>query len=304
VELSSSGRWESLDILPSVVANVVASTPRYRVSRAGREYPCYKEKWTVKQVGNRRWRGALLGFALLLAGGLMIEAGIGQLTPETLAQDDISTLREVGVIASPDESLTAALADCAGVAGLAPGELAVVEDGQTSYVISGESSETRYVVEEELATIGANTAIGRTNAFIGQILLDSDSMPASCSRFDVDMRTLVSDSSRRDNYLRGATLQSDQYPIATFILRAVEGLAALLTNEEQTFTLIGDLVFRGQSQLVAWEASAALDGDALIGSAFLEFGVTDFTIEKPVVGSVVSIDDTVRLEVDIVAQQA
>jgi hypothetical protein len=32
--------------------------------------------------------------------------------------------------------------------------------------------------------------------------------------------------------------------------------------------------------------------------------MTDFTIEKPVVGSVVSIDDTVRLEVDIVAQQA
>ena len=117
------------------------------------------------------------------------------------------------------------------------------------------------------------------------------------------MRTLVSDESRRDNFLRGNTLQSDQYPIATFILRAVEGLDASLNGEEQTFTLIGDLVFRGQTQLVAWEATATLQDEELAGSAFIEFDMTDFNIEKPIVGSVVSIDDTIRLEVDIVAQQ-
>ena len=168
----------------------------------------------VQQIGNERWRSALLGITLLLTGALMVIAGIFQATSVAIAQDDTSTLREVGVIASPDDALSAALADCAGVAALAPGELAPAEDGQTGYVINGEPSEARYVVEEELATIGANTAIGRTNAFIGQILVDGESMPASCSRFDVDMRTLVSDSSRRDNYLRGATLQSDQFPIA------------------------------------------------------------------------------------------
>jgi polyisoprenoid-binding protein YceI len=258
----------------------------------------------VQQIGNERWRGALLGFTVFLTGMLMVIAGFVEATSVALAQDETSTLREVGVIASPDEALTSALADCADVAALAPGELAAAEDGQTGYVINGEPSEARYVVEEELATVGANTAIGRTNAFIGQILLDSDAMPASCSRFDVDMRTLVSDSSRRDNFLRGNTLQSDQYPIATFILRAVEGLDSALTGEEQTFTLIGDLVFRGQTQLVAWEATAALEGEELAGSAFIEFDMTDFNIEKPIVGSVVSIDDTVRLEVDISAQQA
>jgi polyisoprenoid-binding protein YceI len=246
----------------------------------------------------------MLGFASLLIGGVMLGVAIGGLTTPALAQDESSTLREVGVIAEPDETLTALLADCAEVVALQPGELAPLGDGQTGYVINGEPSEARYVVEEELAGVGANTAIGRTNAFIGQIALDSEGMPAGCPRFDVDMRTLVSDESRRDNFLRGNTLQSDQYPVATFVLRAVEGLEGPLTAEEQTFTLIGDLIFRGQTQLVAWEATAALDGDQLTGTAFIEFDMTDFNIEKPIVGSVVSIDDTVRLEVDITAQQA
>ena len=257
----------------------------------------------MKRKVNRRWRGALLGFALLLAGGMMVAAGIAQLSSTALAQDDAATPRETGVISSPDEALVAVLADCADVAALAPGELPPAGDGQSAYIISGEPSEARYVVDEELASIGANTAIGRTNAFTGQILIDDESMPAACSRFDVDMRTLVSDSSRRDNFLRGSTLQSDQFPIATFILRAVEDLESALDNEERTFTLIGDLVFRGQTQLVAWEATAALDGDELAGSAFIEFDMIDFGIDKPIVGSVVSIDDTIRLEVNIVAQQ-
>ena len=240
----------------------------------------------------------------MLAGGLMIAAGLGQLGSTVLAQDDPAAPREVGVIASPDDALTSLLADCADVAALANGELPAVEDGHLAYIINGEPSEARYVVAEELANIGANTAIGRTNAFVGQIVADGVSMPASCSRFDVNMRALVSNSSRRDNYLRGSTLQSDQFPFATFILRAIEGLDTSLNDEEQTFTLIGYLEFRGQTQSVAWETTAALDGGELNGSAFIEFDMTDFTIEQPIVGSVVSIDDTVRLEVDIVAQQA
>ena len=135
----------------------------------------------MQQMGNRRWRSALAGFALLLAGGLMVTAGIAQLSSTAQAQDDTTTLREIGVITSPDEALTSLLADCTDVAALAPGELAAVEDGLTGFVINSETSEARYVVEEELATIGANTAVGRTNAFIGQILLDGESMPAACS---------------------------------------------------------------------------------------------------------------------------
>ncbi len=135
-------------------------------------------------------------------------------------------------------------------------------------------------------------------------MLDAEGHPIPCSRFDVDMRTLVSDSSRRDNFIRGNTLQSDTYPVATFILRTMEGLDGALGGDEQTFTLIGDLMFRGQTQLVAWEATASLEGDVLSGSAHTGFLLEDYNIEKPIVGSVVSIADDLRLEVDIEAAKA
>lgn len=250
------------------------------------------------------WRRLMAGIALMLLGVVLAGSGTGSLGAIASAQDDASGLRAVGVIADPDEALTATLADCSTAASLQPGELAAIEDDQQAFVITGDPSEARYVVEEELAGIGANTAIGRTNAFIGQIVLDSEGHPIPCSRFDVDMRTLVSDSSRRDNFLRGNTLQSDTYPVATFILRAVEGLDGALGSDEQTFTLIGDLIFRGQTELVAWEATASLDGDVLSGSAHTEFLLEDYNIDKPIVGSVVSIADDLRLEVDIEAARA
>jgi polyisoprenoid-binding protein YceI len=245
----------------------------------------------------------MVGLASMLVGGMMLGNAVGGLTTGVSAQDD-SGLRSAGVIAEPDETLTASLADCTEVTSLDPGVLAAPGEGETAYVIDSANSEARYVIEEELAGFGANTAIGATNAFIGQILLDSDGSPVACSRFDVDMRTLESDESRRDNFIRGSTLQSDTYPVATFILRAVEGLDGALTSEEQTFTLIGDLVFRGQTQLVAWETTASVDGETLTGSAFTEFALADYNIEKPIVGSVVSIADDLRLEVDINAAPA
>ncbi len=257
----------------------------------------------MEQTNTSTRRRLLVGFTSLLVGGLMIGNAIGGLTSGVVAQD-ASGLRGVGVIAEPDEALTSSLADCTDVSALDPGVLASAGDGQTAYVINSETSEARYVIEEELAGFGANTAIGATNAFIGQILLDAEGNPVACSRFDVDMRTLESDESRRDNFIRGNTLQSDTYPVATFILRAVEGLDGALTAEAQTFTLIGDLVFRGETKLVAWETTASLDGDTLTGTAFTEFLLADYNIEKPIVGSVVSIADDLRLEVDIEAAPA
>ncbi len=254
----------------------------------------------MREGSNKRWT---IRAGLAIAASFILMTSVLALSEVTMAQDQETALRPVGVIAEIDDTLSATLADCDEVAALAPGELSPVAEGQTAFVIDSEQSEARYVVEEQLAGVGANTAIGRTNAFIGQILVDEGFNPVPCSRFDVDMRALVSDSSRRDNYLRGATLQSDQFPVATFVLLSVEGLDGALADEEQTLTLIGNLTFRGETRLVAWESSVAVNGGLLTGTAFTEFDMEDFQIQKPIVGSVISIDDTIRLEVDIVANE-
>ena len=154
-----------------------------------------------------------------------------------------------------------------------------------TYEIASEESAVRYRVQEELASVGATEAVGTTTAFIGQILFDEGGLPMACSRFDVDMRTLTSDSARRDNYLYGNTLQTEEFPLTTFIM-------------------LGNLTLHGVTNRVAWEATVTRDGDDIRGSAYTTFEMPDFAIVPPTVGPVVSLDETVRLEVDIVARVA
>ena len=117
------------------------------------------------------------------------------------------------------------------------------------------------------------------------------------------LRTLTSDESMRDNYLYNNTLETGTYPLATFILTDVEGIdGALVDGEETQVTLIGNLTIHGVTKLVAWTGTVTLSGDTLAGSAEMSFQVEDFGMEEPQSRMVVSIDDTITLQVDIVAQ--
>lgn len=228
--------------------------------------------------------------------GMMAIAGLQAALPGPVAAQDATAVAEVGVLEARE-----GLPECAAVdPGVVP-----AEEAATVYAITSEESMARYRVMEELASVGANEVIGETNAIIGHILFDADGAPLPCSRFDVDLRTLETDQARRDNYLRGNTLQTDTYPLATFVLRQVEGLdGALPVGEEVTITLIGDLTFHGVTKLTAWEATVTSDGEAMTGTARTTFTFPDFEMEKPIVGPVVGISDEVTLEVDLVAAPA
>jgi polyisoprenoid-binding protein YceI len=180
-----------------------------------------------------------------------------------------------------------------------------VPEGASAFTIVSEESAAQYRAQEELASVGATEAVGQTNAIIGTLLFDENGSPLPCSRFDVDLRTLVSDESRRDNYLYNNTLETGQYPLATFVLTSIEGLdGPLVDGEETTITLVGNLSLHGQTKLVTWDATVALEGDMLTGSAETTFNMDDFNIEEPVVGPVVSVDETIKLEVDVTAERA
>ena len=225
---------------------------------------------------------ALLALTLLVALG-------GVASVRSVAAQETEATIEPGVLSTPAASI-----DC---------EASAPAPAATFSILS-EESEARYRAQEELANVGATEAVGRTNAIIGQILFGEDGLPLACSRFDVDLRTLQSDNARRDNYLYNNTLETERFPLATFVLSAVEGLEQpLAEGEETTFTLIGNLTVHGVTKLVAWEATATLDEDTLRGTAATAFDMPDFGIEPPVVGPVVSLDERVALEVDITAER-
>ena len=168
--------------------------------------------------------------------------------------------------------------------------------------VDGTQSFARYIAQEELEGLGDNEVVGETQALQGILLFDENWLPIAGSRIDVDMRTLVTDESRRDNYLYDNVLETGEFPLATFIATGVEGLdGGLVDGEEATFTLVGDLTLHGVTNEAKWEVTATLSNDTVTGSASTSFELTNYDMEKPIVGPVISIDDVIVLEMDVVA---
>jgi polyisoprenoid-binding protein YceI len=238
------------------------------------------------------------GIYLLGLGGYLP----GQVDPTPIGAGITPFADLVGTIATPLASPETRATP--GATPLAPGASPIASPAPAvAYVIAGEESRVRYVVQEELAGFpGPTMAIGETQAIAGEIGFDTAGNPLAGSAFQVDLRTLKSDKVRRDNDIKRFFLETETYPIATFVITAVEGLAGgLIEGQPQSFRIVGELTAHGVTRPVTWEATATLTGDTLTGSATTTFLFADFDMNVPNIAGMVSARDPIRLEVEVVA---
>lgn len=167
-------------------------------------------------------------------------------------------------------------------------------------------SEARYRSQEVLSGLGANEAVGRTGDVSGMIQIEADgTIVPDQSRITVDLRTLQSDRAMRDNYIKRSTLRVDQFPTADFVVTGAPGLPIPLpTSGSATFDLEGDLTVHGVTQRVIWQAMATFAEREVTGTATTTVLMTQFGMTPPKVGAVVSIEDSVKLELDVRATVA
>lgn len=159
------------------------------------------------------------------------------------------------------------------------------------------SGEARYRVREQLVGIGLTDAVGTTQAVRGQVVLQGS---RASGEFVVDLRELRSDQARRDNYLRQNTLQTDRFPTATFRPRAVEGLPSALPQSGRfPVRVVGELTLRDVTEEVAWEGEAVFQGQEVRVSLKTEFPFEKFRLVQPRVPIVLSVENRIRLEVDL-----
>ncbi len=95
----------------------------------------------------------------------------------------------------------------------------------TSIGTGADAAFVGYRVQEELASFGANTAVGRTSAVSGTFTLQGTSVTAAT--ITADLSQLTSDAAGRDGQLRDQGLQTATYPTATFVLDQPIELGAL-----------------------------------------------------------------------------
>jgi polyisoprenoid-binding protein YceI len=186
--------------------------------------------------------------------------------------------------------------DSADDAGPAEGEAAGAADGTWTIDASVgsftdfTSTYAGYRIQEELASIGANEAVGRTPDVTGSITIADDQVTEGS--FEVDVTTLQSDDDRRDNQLRGRGLETDTFPTASFVLTEPVALPDDATSgDEIAFSATGELTLHGVTNSVTVDFEASLTDEiiALVGQAPIV--LADYEIEPPEGFSVISVAD-------------
>ena len=177
--------------------------------------------------------------------------------------------------------------------------------GDVRVVMKPGSSEARFRVREQLAGVNLpSDAIGATKNISGTIIGKSDgTIVKAQSKFRVDMRTLVSDQDRRDQFLRLNVIESDQYPFAEFVPTEAKGFPLPVKDGDIAFQLIGDLTIRNVTKSVTWDVTGKVTGNKGVGIAKTTFNFAYFNITQPRVPLVLSIEDNIRLEVDVTVER-
>ena len=180
------------------------------------------------------------------------------------------------------------------------------DKGAIRYGVVAAESEVRYRVREQLVGLSfPNDAVGTTRAVEGGVAFDGQGrLVAGNSRFTIDLRTLRSDEARRDNYLRRNTLETEQYPTVTFIPAEARRLPLPLpVSGSVSFELVGDLTVKQVTRRVSWEVTAALEGPRISARARTAFPFGEFGLRAPRVSVVLSVEDNIRLEADLILRR-
>jgi polyisoprenoid-binding protein YceI len=178
-----------------------------------------------------------------------------------------------------------------------------------------ESSKALYRVEEEFLQgaverlgkeLGSHTAVGFTRTIEGFLELSRDA-PSQIlgGQIIVDIRSLKSDDDKRDERIQEQFLQSNQFPIAEFVITGVENFpTSYIEGEEVTFTIIGDLTIREITNEVSWEVTAVLEGNTITGTAFTTIMMVDYGFDPPEILGFIEAQDPARIEMEITAVES
>lgn len=152
-----------------------------------------------------------------------------------------------------------------------------------------------YRVQEELASIGAQEAVGRTPEVTGSLTISGTTITA----VDVtaDLATLQSDDDRRDGQLRRQGIETGTFPTSTFHLTTPIELAALPAEGETiSLTATGELTLHGQTKTVEVPLQARLSGGVISVTGSIPMVFADYGIERPTSMLVLSIADAGTME--------
>ena len=160
------------------------------------------------------------------------------------------------------------------------------------------SSFAGFRVQEELASIGAKTAVGRTPDVTGGMTIAGSTITEAS--FEVDMTTLTTDSGLRDNAIRQQAIETSRFPTATFRLTEPIDLGSIpAEGTEVTVDATGDLTLHGVTKSVTIPLTAKRQGAVIAVVGSIEIPFADYSISQPRAAAVLSVEDKGVMEIQL-----
>lgn len=175
-----------------------------------------------------------------------------------------------------------------------------------SFLIVPEESEVAYEVGEVFLNQDNRfaIAIGITNQVSGEVLVDRDNpQNSTIGPIEVDISQFTSDSARRDNAIRERFLESNRFPIATFVPNQVEGVPQDYQEGQQIeIQVSGDLTVRDVTKPVTFDVTLEGSGDTITGEATTMILMSDFGFGPISIGGILNTEDEVVVHFRFVAR--
>jgi polyisoprenoid-binding protein YceI len=237
------------------------------------------------------------GMTGIVAGLTLLAAACGSHAGQAPAQIAAPTVAP----SSPTPIPTSASTPTQPTSGQADSQPATRSQDDLSITLVPGDSEARFRAREQLAGLSVpSEAVGRTRSVTGDLVLDlTDGSVKGASKIVMEAASLQSDEPIRDRYIKENTLQVSQYPTVEFVARELRGLATPLpTSGDVTLQLVGDLTVHGVTRPATWDVRARINDQDATGTASTQVKITDFGMPLPRVARVLSLEDTLTLEVD------
>jgi len=233
--------------------------------------------------------GIIAALVVVVAAALVWYAVLPHDAPSRVTLTDAVTSAQ----GSPNPMQPSAAATAAAYEGLA-GTWVLTPNGE-SFV--------GYRVKEELARIGAATAVGRTNQITATLQFDGTAI--TDVQVQADLTALKSDSALRDGALRMQALETNRFPTASFVLTEPIVLGSLpAEGVPVTATAVGDLTLHGQTRRISIDLQGQRTNGLVVVVGSLEIRFADYGIAQPRAAAVLSVEDHGTLELQLVFQQA
>jgi len=150
-------------------------------------------------------------------------------------------------------------------------------------------------IDEELASVGSQTVVGRTPAVTGT--LEFEGTTITSTQILVDMTGLTTDSGSRDRQIKSQSIETNTFPEALFSLTSPIELGTLPGDGvDVNFDATGDLTVHGVTRSVTIPLNAKVVGTVIVVTGEFNLLLSDYDIAAPQAAIVLTVQDNADME--------